>query len=50
MAKMDGNSLCYSALHCLFNLLVRVCFFDVGYCCFAKKQFCEADVILVRCY
>lgn len=50
MAKMHGNSVCYSALLCLFNFLGAGAFFDVGNCCFAKKQFCEVDEILVRFY
>lgn len=37
MATMDGNSICYSALHCLFNSLGSGAFFKVGYCCFAEK-------------
>ena len=50
MAQMDGHSVCYSTLHCLFNFLGAGVVFALGYCCFAKKEFYEVDEILVRFY
>lgn len=49
MAKMDGSSVCYSALCCLPSFWMQV-HLHVGYCCSAKQQFCEADEVLVRFY
>lgn len=48
MAKMDGNSVTLPFTACLIFGCRSI--FDVGYCCFAKQQFCEADEILVVVY